>query len=126
MIVIKKPDSIPDVILSGIENVKAMGGKDSCIALHDHDGIEEASSWYTSHPSAYDDLLSQSMTPSGNFSGMSMLLSTYGSIENVQRRANVVIDSEDDANDPSGGSSKENSHRLHRQYCDRSIIKDIF
>ncbi len=58
MIVITEPDSIPDLVLSGMENV--MMDDDDTLPSQE----ESSSSHYASHPSAYDDLQSNTKTPS--------------------------------------------------------------
>ncbi len=106
MLVIKKPDAVPDMVFSGIENVNIE--REDCFPASIIDGddeeeqcskslVEEASSYFTSHPSAYDDLLSESRTPSvetSNFTVMTSLSSLMAALrsgdeEKLRRFRNI-------------------------------------
>jgi len=98
MIVITEPDSIPDMILSGMENVlteetNALLSVSMDDEEEEEEGYsmsqEEASSHdHTSHPSAYDDLLSESRTPTSGsniLSATSSLLSFMAALDSNNR-----------------------------------------
>ncbi len=84
MAVIKEPDSIPEMVLSGMEKITTEEN-DALLSVSINDGEEEgysmpqeeASSQYTSHPSAYDDLLSESRTLASGSNGLSAASSLF-------------------------------------------------
>jgi len=97
MIVITEPDSIPDMILSGMENVLTEETNALLSVSMDDEEEEEgysmsqeeaSSNDHTSHPSAYDDLLSESRTPTSGsniLSATSSLLSFMAALDSNNR-----------------------------------------